>query len=55
MDDFLVVSPFREEINAFVSSLQLDVTIEDFSKVDWYLGIRMVRSSPRGDIRLDLE
>jgi hypothetical protein len=55
VNDFLVVGFFRKEINAFVSSLRLDVTIEDFGEIDWYLGVRVVKSSPKDDIRLDLE
>jgi hypothetical protein len=55
VDSFLMVSFFRKKINAFVSNLRLNVTIEDFGEVNWYLGVRMVRFSPRNDIRLDLE
>jgi hypothetical protein len=55
VDDFLMVGFFRKKINAFVSSLRSNVTIENFSEIDWYLGIRMVKFSPRGDIRLNLE
>jgi hypothetical protein len=55
VDDFLVVGFFRKEINAFVSSLRLNVTIENFGEIDWYLGVKMVKFSPKGNIRLNLE
>jgi hypothetical protein len=50
-----MVNSFRKKINAFVSSSRLNVTIENFGEIDWYLGIKMVRFSLKDDIRLDLK
>jgi hypothetical protein len=55
VDNFLIIGPFRKEINAFVSSLRSNITIENFGEVDWYLKMRIIKSSPKNDIQLDLE
>jgi hypothetical protein len=34
VDDFLVINPFRKEINAFLSSLRSNVTIENFGEIN---------------------
>ncbi|RYP46575.1 hypothetical protein DL769_011380 [Monosporascus sp. CRB-8-3] len=55
VDDFLLFGPDKARLKAIADAIAGDVPINDLGAADWYLGVRIVRSSETGDVRLDQE
>lgn len=53
VDDFLLFSADKERLTKLTKAIAEIVTIKDLGEADWFLGVRIVRSSPTGDVRLD--
>lgn len=53
VDDFLLFSVDKERFTKFTKVIAEIVIIKDLGEVDWFLGVRIVRLSPIGDVRLD--
>ncbi|RYP70033.1 hypothetical protein DL771_005724 [Monosporascus sp. 5C6A] len=53
VDDFLLFGAGRERLEGVAEGLAEDVPVKDLGDADWYLGVRLVRSLPTGDVRLD--
>ncbi|RYP44694.1 hypothetical protein DL769_011501 [Monosporascus sp. CRB-8-3] len=53
VDDFLLFGPDRQRLKDIAKKIAEDVPVKDLGDADWYLGVRIVRSSPTGDVRLD--
>ncbi|RYP61962.1 hypothetical protein DL771_009936 [Monosporascus sp. 5C6A] len=53
VDNFLLFGAGRERLEGAAKKLAEDVPVKNLGDANWYLGVRLVRSSPTGDIRLD--
>ncbi|RYP37869.1 hypothetical protein DL768_010826 [Monosporascus sp. mg162] len=53
VDDFLLFGANRQYLKSVAKEIAEDVPIKDLGDADWYLGVRIVRSSSTGDVRLD--
>jgi FMN phosphatase YigB (HAD superfamily) len=55
IDDFLIMGQSLQRLEELVTSLQKDVKLNILGNADWFLGMKILRSTPTGDVRLDLE
>ena len=55
VDDFLLIGPDRSLLQSLTNSLNEEVSLNDLGDANWFLGVRIRRSSPTGNVRLDLE
>ncbi|RYP48577.1 hypothetical protein DL768_005576 [Monosporascus sp. mg162] len=55
VDNFLLFSPDTGRLRYIADAIASNVPINDLGAIDWYLGVRIIRSSETGDVRLDQE
>jgi hypothetical protein len=55
VDDFLIMGQSLQRLEELVTSLQKDIKLNILENADWFFGIKILRSTPIGDMRLDLE
>ncbi|RYO77524.1 hypothetical protein DL764_010211 [Monosporascus ibericus] len=53
VNDFLLFGADRQYLKSVAKEIAENVPIKDLGNADWYLGVRIVRSSSTGDVRLD--
>ena len=53
VDDFLLVGPNRMRLQSLIASLNKEVALNDMGDAEWFLGMRIQRSSPTGSVRID--
>ena len=53
IDDFLLLGQNRKELECLVKDLNSEVALNDLGDASWFLGVRIQRSSPTGNVKLD--
>jgi len=53
VDDFLLCGPDKDRLTKLISGVTEVIEIDDLGEADWYLGVKIFRTSPTGDVRLD--
>jgi hypothetical protein len=54
VDDFLIMGQSLQRLEELVTSLQKDVKLNSLGNADWFLGIKILQSTPTGNLRLDV-
>jgi hypothetical protein len=55
VDDFLLFGPNRQRLEELVAKLKKEIQLKDLGDAEWFLGVRIRRSAPTGDVRIDVE
>jgi hypothetical protein len=55
VNDFLIIGQSLQRLKELITSLQKDVKFNILGNADWFLGIKILRFTSIGNIRLDLE
>lgn len=53
VDDFLLGEPDKDRLRNLIDSLNKEVSLNDLGEAEWFLGMRIQRSSPTDSVRLD--
>ena len=53
VDDFLLIGSDKSELQSFTKSLNEEVALTDLGDANWFLGVRIRRSSDTGSVSLD--
>ncbi|RYP24607.1 hypothetical protein DL765_000433 [Monosporascus sp. GIB2] len=53
VDDFLRMGPNIQRLRSIANGIAKDVPIKDLRDANWDLGVRIVRSSPIGNVKLN--
>lgn len=53
VDDFLLFGPDRNNLQALTKTLNDEVALNDLGSAEWFLGVRIRRTSPTGSVQLD--
>lgn len=53
VDDFLLMGSNRGDLESLVKGLNSEVALNDLGDTSWFLGVRIQRNSPTGNVRLD--
>lgn len=55
VDDFILVGPNKHELQDLTKSLDNELSLNDLGQANWFLGVRIRRSSLTGSVMLDQE
>ena len=53
VDDFLMLGADRRALSALAADFNEEVRLNDLGDANWFVGVRIRRSSPTGDITID--